>query len=152
MAEAGGSAFVHTAPVHFDELDAMGMLHNARFFVHMERAASAFYRSLGARWELDVADNPDQFHVVKAQEIEYLVPFMGTGELRVEMRVAKIGRTSCRLAFRFTSPDLAVTYARGARTIVKLNAATLRPIEWTERFRNALEGLARGREVVHADI
>ena len=152
MAEAGGSAFVHTAPVHFDELDAMGMLHNARFFVHMERAASAFYRSLGARWELDVADNPDQFHVVKAQEIEYLVPFMGTGELRVEMRVAKIGRTSCRLAFRFTSPDLAVTYARGARTIVKLDPATLRPIEWTGRFRGALEALAGEREVVHADV
>jgi acyl-CoA thioester hydrolase len=152
MGPADALGFVHTAPVHFDELDAMRMLHNARFFVHMERAASAFYRSLGARWEHDVADNPDQFHVVKAQEIEYLVPFMGTGDLRVEMRVEKIGRTSCTLAFRFTSPDAAVTYARGARTIVKLNPATLRPIEWTDRFRNALEGLARGREVVHADV
>ena len=152
MEPGDARGFIHTAPVHFDELDAMRMLHNARFFVHMERAASAFYRSLGARWALDVEDNPDQFHVVKAQEIEYLVPFMGTGELRVEMRVEKIGRTSCRLAFRFTSPDAVVTYARGARTIVKLNPATLRPIVWTDRFRNALEGLARGREVVHADV
>jgi acyl-CoA thioester hydrolase len=152
MATADGPRFEHTAPVHFDELDAMRMLHNARFFVHMERAASAFYRSIGARWEENVADNPDQFHVVKVQEIEYVVPFMGTGELRVEMHVERYGRTSCTLAFRFTSPDSATTYARGTRTIVKLNPATLRPIAWTDRFRAALAALMRDTEVIHADI
>ena len=98
---------------------------------------------LGRRWERNVADNPDQFHVVKAQRIEYLVPFLGTGELRVEMWVEKLGRTSCGLGFLFTSPDAGVVYARGARTIVKLDPETLRPAPWTDRFREAISALAR---------
>ena len=145
-------AFVNTAWVHFDELDAMHMLHNARFFLHMERTAAAFFVSMGRRWETRVADNTDQFAVVKAQEIEYLVPFKGTGELRVEMRVEKLGRTSCALAFRFTSPDESVLYARGTRTIVKVNAETLRPSPWTARFRDEVRALGVDEEVVHAGV
>ena len=85
LTETQDKRFVNVAHVHFDELDAMHMLHNARFFIHMERTASAFLRELGGRWERNVADNPDQFSVVKTQTIDYRVPFLGTGELRVEM-------------------------------------------------------------------
>lgn len=143
MAVVADRGFVHTARVHFDELDAMHMLHNARFFIHMERTASEFFRDLGRRWERNVADNPDQFSVVKAQQIEYIVPFLGTGELRVEMWVEKLGRTSCALGFLFTSPDASVVYARGTRTVVKLNPETLRPVPWTDRFRGAVSVLVR---------
>jgi acyl-CoA thioester hydrolase len=140
---ANSAGYVHTARVHFDELDAMHMLHNARFFIHMERTASEFFRDLGRRWERNVADNPDQFSVVRAQRIDYLVPFLGTGELRVEMWIAKLGRTSCTLGFEFTSADASIVYARGERTIVKLNPQTLRPAPWTDRFRDAVSVLLR---------
>lgn len=133
--------FVNVAHVHFDELDAMHMLHNARFFIHMERTASAFLRELGRQWEPVVADNPDQFSVVKTQTIDYRVPFLGTGDLRVEMSVVKLGRTSCSLRFLFTSPDASVVYAAGDRTIVKLDSITLRPSPWTTEFRDAVHGL-----------
>jgi acyl-CoA thioester hydrolase len=145
-------AFVNTASVHFDELDAMHMLHNARFFLHMERTATALFMSLGRRCESAAAKNPDLFAVVKAQEIEYLVPFRGTGEMRVEMLVENVGRTSCTLAFRFMSPDQSVLYARGTRTIVKVSSETLRPTPWTEGFQDAVRALVADEEVVHAGV
>jgi acyl-CoA thioester hydrolase len=143
---ANETGFVHTARVHFDELDAMHMLHNARFFIHMERTASEFFRDLGRRWERDVASNPDQFSVVKAQRIEYLVPFLGTGDLRVEMWVEHVGRTSCTLAFLFADPPAATRFARGERTIVKLDPTTLRPTAWSPEFRAAIAPLVRAKE------
>lgn len=138
--------FVHMARVHFDELDAMHMLHNARFFIHMERTASEFFRDLGRRWERNVADNPDQFSVVRAQRIDYRRPFLSTGELRVEMWVANLGRTSCTLGFEFASADGATVYARGERTVVKLDPTSLRPAPWTDRFHEAVAVLVRAEE------
>lgn len=141
LTEATDRRYVNVAHVHFDELDAMHMLHNARFFIHMERTASSFLRDIGRQWETNVADNPDQFSVVKTQTIDYRVPFLGTGELRVEMTIAKLGRTSCSLRFLFTNPDATVVYAKGERTIVKLDPVSLRPVPWTPEFREAVVGL-----------
>lgn len=141
LTKSAEKRFVNVAHVHFDELDAMHMLHNARFFIHMERTASAFLRELGRRWEPIFADNPDQFSVVKTQTIDYRLPFLGTGDLRVEMSVGKLGRTSCSLEFLFTNPDATVVYAKGQRTIVKLDSVSLRPSPWTDEFRVAVLGL-----------
>src|SRR6266852_5744805 len=121
------SRFVHPSPVPFDELDAMAMLHNARYAVHVERATSALFAHLGWRWELNAALNPDQFHVVR--------------EVQVELWVEKLGETSCVYGFQCFSE--AGVHARGRRTVVKLEPASLRPARWTERFREAHAGLRR---------
>ena len=64
--------FTWFSPVHFDELDPMQMLHNSRFPAHVERAVSACYVANGGTWQIDIANNPDQFHVVRELHIEYL--------------------------------------------------------------------------------
>jgi acyl-CoA thioester hydrolase len=140
-AAALGSRFVHPSPVHFDELDAMAMLHNARYAVHVERATSALFAHLGWRWELDATLNPDQFHVVREVQVEFLAPFRGMGFLQVELWVEKLGETSCVYGFECFSE--AGVHARGRRTVVKLEPATQRPARWTERFRDAHAGLRR---------
>jgi acyl-CoA thioester hydrolase len=33
--------YLYASPVHFDELDANGVLHNARYALHVEHAQSA---------------------------------------------------------------------------------------------------------------
>src|SRR5262249_20325602 len=43
--EAGGH--VETMPVHFDDLDAMGIVHNAKYAVMLERALSAYWSRHG---------------------------------------------------------------------------------------------------------
>ena len=131
------STFAFASAIHFDELDPMHLLHNARYAVHAERAAIAFYRSVGRRWERNVADNPDQFHVVRELQVEFLRPFQGTGEMRVELWVEKLGATSCIYGFRCLSEDGSVIHARGRRAIVKLDPASFRPLPWTAAFREA---------------
>ena len=127
--------FIHFADIHFDELDPMQMLHNSRFVYHVERAITALYASRGRKWALDVADNPDQFHVVKDLRIEYLSPFLGMGRMQIEVWVEKLGTTSCVYGFLCSSEDGRVAHARGHRTIIKIDPQSHRPSPWTDIFR-----------------
>src|SRR5256885_8268449 len=127
--------FTYVSPIHFDELDPMKMLHNSRFPAHVERAISAFYVSTGRKWETRVDDNPDQFHVVRDLHIEYLNPLLGPGTMRIDVWVERLGTTSCAYGFLCSSENGSVGYARGERTIVKLDPASYRPSPWTETFR-----------------
>ena len=128
--------FVYYSPVHFDELDPMQMLHNARFATHIERAIIAFYATTGRKWEADVNDNPDQFHVVRDIRIEYLNPVLGPGTMRIDVWVEEIGNTSCTYGFLCSSEDGNRAYARGERVIVKIDPSTYRPTPWTDFFRS----------------
>ena len=135
--------FVYFSPVHFDELDAMKMLHNSRFSAHVERALTAWYSSMGKTWQPDPADNPDQFHVVRDFHIEYLNPVIGPGTMRVDVWVERLGTTSCVHGFVCSSENGTVGYARGERTIVKVDPTSYRPAPWSEHFRavHAEDGL-----------
>ncbi|GAA2026443.1 hotdog domain-containing protein [Catenulispora yoronensis] len=118
--------------IWFDELDKVGVLHNARYAVHAERALTSWYDS-----RPELAASGDGRHLVKAYEIEFLVPVAVTGELDVELRVAKLGTTSCAYEFRFVGAG-GVVHAVGRRTIVK-TGADLRPEPWSAVFRQTHE-------------
>ncbi|HEY8341168.1 MAG TPA: hotdog domain-containing protein [Egibacteraceae bacterium] len=120
------------SPVFFDELDALGVLHNARYAVHVERALSAFYASHGGRWRPGDEADPDQFIVVRAFDITFDAPVRSVGDLTIELWVDKLGRTSCTYGFRVCNADATVTHARGSRTIVKVDPDTLRPARWSD--------------------
>ncbi len=127
--------FSYLSSVHFDELDAMRMLHNARFPAHVERAVAAWFGASGNRWHLDPTENPDQFHVVRDLHIEYLNPFLGPGTMRIDIWVERIGSTSCVYGFLCTSEDGRTPFARGERTVVKIDPRSHRPSPWSETFR-----------------
>ena len=128
--------FTWISPVHFDELDPMQMLHNSRFATHIERAITAWYHANGSTWRLESAENPDQFHVVRELRIEYLNPFLGPCSMRVDIWVERIGTTSCVYGFLCSNADGKVPYARGERTVVKIDPQSHRPAPWTDTFRN----------------
>ncbi len=148
MLPSESNLFTYRQPVYFDDLDALQMLHNARYAVYVERATTAFYESLGKVWEQNVADNPDQFHVVREIHVEFLTPFKGTGELRVGLWLEHLGATSCTYGFRCASGATDVVHARGRRTIVRLDPVSLRPTPWTDWFRAAHEQLPRPVDVL----
>ena len=127
--------YTFDSPVFFDELDPMQMLHNARFAAHVERAIISFYNTSGRTWERDPADNPDQFHVVRELRIEFLNPVVGPRTMKIDVWVERLGNTSCTYGFLCRSHDGRLEYARGERTIVKIDPATHRPSPWTEFFR-----------------
>ena len=139
VVEAGGSEpplHVFRSRVWFEELDKVGVLHNARYAVHAEHALTSWFES-----RPELRDGPDMRHLVKAYEIEFLVPVAATGELDVELRVAKLGTTSCVYEFRFVGVG-GVLHAIGRRTVVRTDAER-RPTPWSAEFRRVHErGLA----------
>jgi acyl-CoA thioester hydrolase len=135
--------FTYLSSVHVDELDPMKMLHNSRFAAHVERAVGAWYTHNGGRWELDPRDNPDQFHVVRDLHVEFLNPVLGPRKMRIDLWVEHLGTTSCVYGFLCSSEDGAVPYARGERTIVKLDRASYRPAPWSDGFRSVHHGILK---------
>jgi acyl-CoA thioester hydrolase len=133
--------FTFASVVHYDELDAMNMLHNTRYAVHVERAVIAFFNEIGSKWEREISSNPDQFHAVREFSIEFLAPVAEVGPLHVEVWAERVGNSSCTHAFMVRGADGRVVHARGRRSIVKLNPATLRPSAWSEAFRRHNEAL-----------
>lgn len=124
--------------VYFDDLDPLGILHNARYLLFFERAIGEFWKHLGWGGLLDAQRNPDQFHMVRANSLEYLRPFRGLGEIRIRLGVSHIGRTSVIFAVRMMPVDEDVDYARGERVLVRVNPETHSPAPWTDVFRTSL--------------
>ncbi|PWI09172.1 thioesterase [Streptomyces sp. NWU339] len=128
--------------VHFDDLDALGLLHNARYPLMVERAWIELWEEHGIRFEGDWTAAGDACNAVRELRIGYEAPVTRTGAYAVHLWLERLGTTGLTYGFRFCSRDGAVTYARGSRVLVRLNAKTLRPAPWSEVFR------AAGRELL----
>ena len=124
--------------VYFDDLDPFEILHNARYLLLFERAIGDFWRQLGWGGRLNSKSNPDQFHFVRANEIEYLRPIEGTGQVRVRVWVEKLGRTSLTFALRVLPMDQDVDHAVGRRVLVCVDPETKKPRPWSDGFRKTL--------------
>ncbi|MFG1742320.1 acyl-CoA thioesterase [Micromonospora chalcea] len=132
--ERQAAEFGHVAhvPVHFDDLDAMGLLHNARYAVLLERALTPYWAERGVVFRGDVHAAPDVFHAVREFTITYQAPVTGVGTVAVHFWLEHFGTSSAQYAFEFRSVDGATVHATGTRSIVRLDPATLRPTAWTE--------------------
>ncbi|MEV6518958.1 thioesterase family protein [Micromonospora chalcea] len=132
--ERQAAEFGHVAhvPVHFDDLDAMGLLHNARYAVLLERALTPYWAERGVVFRGDVHAAPDVFHAVREFTITYQAPVTGVGTVAVHFWLEHFGTSSAQYAFEFRSVDGTTVHARGTRSIVRLDPATLRPTAWTE--------------------
>ena len=117
--------------VHFDELDPMGLLHNGRYQVLVERAWGGFWRGSGIGGRSGVEG--DGFNVVKTFDITYDLPVAGVGEYAVHLWMTRLGSTSATAGYRVCSADGTTTYAHGSRTVIRLDSATMRPTPWSER-------------------
>ncbi|MFE5034233.1 acyl-CoA thioesterase [Streptomyces sp. NPDC056683] len=131
--------------VHFDDLDALGMLHNARYPLLVERAWTELWQEHGIRFDGDWAAAGDACNVVRELLIGYEAPVNRSGTYAVHLWLERLGTTGLTYGFRFCSPDGATTYARGTRVLVRLDAATLRPAPWSEAFRAVARELLRPR-------
>jgi len=133
---------VATVPVHFDDLDAMGIVHNARYAVLLERALSGFWARHGFSFSGGRPSRPDVFHAVAEYAISYRAPIRGTGEVCVRFWIEALGTSRAEYGFRFESADGATVYAEGRRVNVKLDPRTLRPSPWTREAREVAATLA----------
>jgi acyl-CoA thioester hydrolase len=129
--------------VHFDDLDMMGIVHNARYAVLMERALTPYWAERGHSFENGRFSSPDIFHAVRELTISFRAPIRGTGPILVHFWFDRFGTTSAEYGFRFLSADGATVHAEGRRAIVRLDPATLRPTPWTDAARSVGMALLR---------
>ncbi|MFD8569689.1 acyl-CoA thioesterase [Streptomyces sp. NPDC059639] len=127
--------------VHFDDLDALGMLHNARYPVLVERAWTALWNERGLVFEGDWDAAGDFCNAVKELTVSYEAPVLRPGAYAVHLWIERLGNTGLTYGFRFCSADGATTYARGTRVLVRLDPGTLRPTRWSDRFRTCAQDL-----------
>lgn len=125
--------FETTFGVYFDDLDPFQILHNARYLLLFERALGAFWMELGFG---SFQDDPNQFHLVARNEIDYDTPVRGVGRVRVRVCIDRVGNSSLRVAFRMMPLDRDTDHARGFRTIVRVDPTTMKPTNWSEEFRS----------------
>lgn len=128
--------YVYRSTIWFDELDKLGVLHNARYAIHVERANTACHYSMPGR------DPSDDNVVVRHYEIEFLLPFTRErGELIVEVGLGRLGNTSAAYTFRclsYADDGTEIAHAHGTRTVVKVYETDLRPAPWSDGLRAAL--------------
>jgi acyl-CoA thioester hydrolase len=132
--------------VHFDDLDALGLLHNARYPLKVEQAWTELWQEYGIHFDGDWAAAGDACNAVKELTIGYEAPVTRPGEYAVHLWLERLGNTGLTYGFRFCSADGTRTYARGTRVLVRLDAATMRPAPWSEGFRAAGRALLRPAE------
>ncbi|SDT81121.1 acyl-CoA thioesterase [Actinoplanes derwentensis] len=133
---------VHT-PVHFDDLDAMGVLHNSRYAVLVERAIGKWWTARGVSFTGGRPTSPDAFNVVREYGITFHVPVTTIGDIAVHFWLAKLGTTSADYRFRVTTLDGSTVHADGRRVNVRLDPATMRPVPWTDHARDVARPLVK---------
>ncbi|WP_326798194.1 acyl-CoA thioesterase [Streptomyces sp. NBC_01808] len=125
--------------VNYDDLDPMGMLHNSRYQVLVERAWVTYWGERGFISESGL--DGDAFNVVKTFTITFDFPIRKIGEFAVHLWMERLGNTSSTAGYRVCSADGGTTYAHGSRTIVCIDVATLTPTPWSDRARKAAQAL-----------
>ena len=129
--------------VHFEDLDAMGIVHNARYVLLLERALAAYWTKAGWPFDPSTRRFTEVFFVVKEFAITYHVPITRPGPVHVQLWLDRLGNTSAVYGFRVLSEDEAVTHAEGRRVQVRLDPATLRPVTIGAELRAASRPLQR---------
>ncbi len=120
--------------VHFDDLDLMGIVHNARYAVLVERAISAFWTRHGHGF-----DRSKTLFAVAEFTINYRVPITRLGPVGVEFWLDRLGTSSAVYGYRVVSDD--VVHADGKRVMIQLDPVTRRPSPWPAETRAVAEQL-----------
>lgn len=131
--------------VYFDDLDPYQILHNARYLLLFERTLGSFWAELGNGGLQQFADGK---HLVRANSVEYLRPYRGTGKIRIRVWIDHLGRSSMTFGFRAMPIDEDVDYAIGSRVVVHIDAETWTSSPWGEDFRNRVAAWVADEEGV----
>jgi acyl-CoA thioester hydrolase len=133
----GAAHFSYASQVYFDELDPWHMLHNSRYAVHAERANLAWYLEI-TKGSYGPGADSDQFIFQRHFEIDFSAPLVGPQTMWIDLWMTRFGRTSSTYAFSCRNEDGSAVYARGQRTIVKIDPETRTTSPWSQSLRDAV--------------
>jgi len=99
-------------------------------------------RAIAARCADQIAAAPP-FDVAGDAAVELLGSSASAATMRIDLWLEDIDASSCTWGFLCSSENGCVPYARGERTLVKLDARSHRPQPWSESFRRTNADLLR---------
>lgn len=112
----------HTVRLSYADTDPAGILYYAAWFAKMEALQSEFLFLQGLRQDT-LIERFGWWTVSRATECEYLAAARLFDEIRIDLRVGRIGVTSFQFEFRMTRVEDDVLVARAASTIVTVSPA-----------------------------
>ncbi|MFA5941163.1 MAG: thioesterase family protein [Sinimarinibacterium sp.] len=118
--------------VRFDDLDMLGHVNNKSFTTYAESGRAAFLRASGL-WRPGSAPH----NVIARLEVDYLRELHYPADVRVGVRVLKIGRSSFTLGLGMFSGGHCV--ATAATVLVHIDAQTRKSVELDADMRTRLE-------------
>jgi acyl-CoA thioester hydrolase len=116
--------FHATRLVEFCETDAAGIAHFTAFFQYMEQAEHAFLRHLGLSVLMKDGEGMISWPRVAAN-CDFDSPVRFEDAVDIELTIAKLGKTSVKYQFTFTSGERPI--ATGTLTVVCCRLATNQP-------------------------
>ncbi len=122
--------------VRLPETDAMGVVFHGYFFTYLEVGRMDYLRNLG----LAGPRHPirDFTNLVARAACDFRSPARFDDPLVIQVRVASLGRTSFRFAFRILHKRENRLVAEGESVHVAIDAETWRPMEVPQAFREAV--------------
>jgi acyl-CoA thioester hydrolase len=130
--------FAYRTRVGFDETDAQGIVYYGRYMPYFDRARVEYLRNL----EVLVREPSDPEFVMRSQHVEYHAPARFDDPIEIDIRIARIGRTSLTYELAaYLEGDVAAVTA--TQTLVLVDLAERRPLEIPPWFRErvvAFEG------------
>ncbi|WP_226531135.1 acyl-CoA thioesterase [Microbacterium paraoxydans] len=110
----------HTVRLSYADTDPAGILYYAAWFPKMEGLQSEFLFLQDLRQDT-LVERFGWWTVSRATTCEYLAAARLFDEIRIDLRMGRIGRSSFRFAFEMTRLDDAVPVARAENTIVTVS-------------------------------
>ena len=140
-----------TVMVYFEDLDAMGVVHNGRYAALLERALAGYWTRAGWPYDPGQPRFSEVLFAVREFAITYHTPIARVGTVRVRFWLDRLGTTSLVYGFQVLSDDESVVHAEGRRVQVRLDTVTLRPAAIGSDMREACRQLlAPDEEDAHA--
>ena len=135
-----------TVTVYFDDLDAMGVVHNGKYVTLLERALAAYWTRAGWPYDPGQPRFAEVLFAVREFASTYHLPITRVGAVQVRFWLDHLGTASLVYGFRVLSDDGAVVHAEGRRVQVRLDPVTLRPAAIGPELREACRELLAAGE------
>ena len=128
-------SYYHTVTVRYRDLDPQAHVNNAVYLTYLENARLGYYQQVGI---FDPQSGSLTGMVVARNEIDYLAPITLGEELRVGLRIERLGIKSLTFAFLIESLPSEVPVARGKSVMVAYDNDTQAgipiPDEWRRKI------------------
>ena len=132
--------FYKPVEVRFSDLDVLGHVNNARYLTYMEQARVAYFRMLRLR----KPNEPRVGFILASAHIDFQRPILMDSQVRVGVRVTRLGNKSFTMAYRLEDAVDGAIFATAETVQVSFDYEKQRSIPLPDVWRQAMasyEGL-----------